>query len=112
MADKKFTVHRSMHGDGRDYERGDTRVMSEADAAPLVATGALAPEGEDPLVPAAAVEHTFGQRASEVNERGYTSPSGEGVAVPRSPVTARGKAKPAPAPTPSPTPAPAPSPTE
>ena len=33
---KRYTVHRSMHGDGKDYEAGDTRLMAEADAAELV----------------------------------------------------------------------------
>jgi hypothetical protein len=66
MSDKhQYTVHRAMHGDGKDYERGDTREMTEVDAAPLVATGALARKGEVPMERAAAVEHTFGQRPAD-----------------------------------------------
>lgn len=67
MAEKNtYTVHRSMHGDGRDYERGDTRELTEAEAATLVATGALALEGEQPIVPpVSGVVHTFGTKPSE-----------------------------------------------
>jgi hypothetical protein len=84
MADKKtYTVHRAMHGDGKDYARGDTREMTETDAAPLVASGALSPEGEEPAARAAGVEHTFGTKPSTVNDRGYTSATGEGIAAPR-----------------------------
>ena len=66
MSDKhQYTVHRAMHGDGKDYERGDTREMTEVDAAPLVATGALAQKGEVPMERAPAVEHTFGRLPAE-----------------------------------------------
>ncbi len=91
MTEKKFTVHRAMHADGRDYERGDTRTMTEADAAPLVKSGALSPEGEEPAQRAAAVEHTFGQRPSEVNDGGYTSATGEGITLPRTPAARKTK---------------------
>lgn len=62
MADKHtYTVHRAMHGDGKDYARGDERELTEAEAAPLVATGALAKKGQKPVQrPPVAVEHTFG----------------------------------------------------
>lgn len=80
---KTFTVHRAMHGDGRDYARGDTRKMTELDAAPLVKSGALSPEGEDPAIREPAVQHTFGQRPSEVNERGYVAATGEGIQPPK-----------------------------
>ncbi|KQM88650.1 hypothetical protein ASE67_02605 [Sphingomonas sp. Leaf23] len=80
MADKKtYTVHRAMHGDGRDYARGDTREMTEADAASLVTTGALSLEGDEPKAAAPAIEHTFGQKPSSVNDGGYTSASGGAV---------------------------------
>ncbi len=83
MADKKtYTVHRSMHGEGRDYERGDTRELTEADAAVLVASGALSPKGEDPIVPEHGIEHTFGAKPSAVNDGGYTSPGGEPIKTP------------------------------
>ncbi|HEU0045085.1 hypothetical protein [Sphingomonas sp.] len=59
-AKKSYTVHRAMHGDGRDWARGDTREMAEADAAPLVATGAVALKGEVPVKHGPAVRHTFG----------------------------------------------------
>lgn len=66
MADKKtYDVHRSMLGDGRDYERGDTREMMEADAAPLVASGALSPHGKPPIERDPAVLHTFGRMPLE-----------------------------------------------
>lgn len=80
MAEKKsYTVHRSMHGDGKDYARGDTRELTEVEAAPLVKTGALSLEGEDPATREPAVRHTFGQEPSQVNEGGYTTATGEGV---------------------------------
>lgn len=66
MSDKhEYTVHRAMHGDGKDYERGDTREMTEVDAAPLIASGALARKGEVPMERAAPVTHTFGQRPAD-----------------------------------------------
>lgn len=80
MADKKsYTVHRAMHGDGKDYVRGDTREMTEVEAAPLVKTGALALKGEAPAAREPGVRHTFGQAPSQVNEGGYTTATGEGV---------------------------------
>lgn len=48
MAKRKYDVYRSMTGD-KEYVRGDVREMEEADAVDLVASGALALEGEDPV---------------------------------------------------------------
>lgn len=80
MADKKtYTVHRAMHGNGKDYARGDTRELTEADAAPLVASGALSEEGTDPLVREPGVRHAFGQNRSAVNDSGYTDASDNGA---------------------------------
>jgi len=64
MADKTYDVHRSMMGD-KEYVRGDTRTMSEADAATLVESGALSLEGEDPVAREPAVIHAFGSAKSE-----------------------------------------------
>jgi hypothetical protein len=98
MADKHtYTVNRAMHGDGKDYARGDTRELSETDAAPLLATGALSLKGKDPVEREPAVRHTFGQEPSRVNAEGYTSASGDGVAAPRAATsttpTARGRSR-------------------
>ncbi|NJR80448.1 hypothetical protein [Sphingomonas corticis] len=61
MAEKKtYVVYRAMHGEGRDYARGDEREMTEADAATLVKSGALALKGEVPMERAEPVRHTFG----------------------------------------------------
>ncbi len=93
MSDKKtYDVHRSMHGDGRDYGRGDTREMTEADAVGLVATGALSLKGQKPVEPTPAVEHTFGTAPSELNENGFTVAAGEGVKLPTSAKAAKPKA--------------------
>ncbi len=92
---KKFTVHRAMHGDGRDYARGDVREMTEADAATLVKSGALSPEGDDPLTREPGMRHTFGAEPSKVNEDGYTSATGEGISLPRA-TAARPRPKPVP----------------
>lgn len=84
MAEKKtYTVHRAMHGDGKDYARGDTREMTEAEAAPLVASGALALEGDDAAVREPGVQHTFGRAPSKVNDGGYVAATGEGILPPR-----------------------------
>ena len=80
---KKYTVHRAMHGDGKDYARGDIREMTPIDAADLLATGALSEEGKDPAERDPAVRHTFGQEPSNLNERGYTSASGDGIQLPK-----------------------------
>ena len=86
MADKKtYTVHRAMHGDGKDYARGDTREMTEADAATLLASGALSEKGKDPAERVPAVRHTFGSERSAVNEGGYTDASGDGSTGIRTP---------------------------
>lgn len=83
-AKKSYTVHRSMHGEGRDYERGDTRKLTEADAAPLVATGALSPDGEEPIVREPGVQHLFGTGESDTANGGYTTATGDGVVAGRS----------------------------
>lgn len=75
-----YVVHKDMHGDGRDWVRGDTRTMTEADAAPLVAVGALAKKGETPIERAAPVEHTFGTRPPE--DSVYIAVTGETVMTP------------------------------
>jgi hypothetical protein len=88
MADKHtYTVNRAMHGDGKDYVRGDTRELTETDAAALVATGALSLKGKEPVEREPAVRHTFGTEPSAVNEGGYTTAIGEGVSVNRAPAT-------------------------
>jgi hypothetical protein len=56
MAKKKYDVYRSMTGD-KEYNRGDIREMEEADAVELVASGALALEGEDPVKREALVQN-------------------------------------------------------
>ena len=84
MAEKQtYTVHRSMIGDGRDYNRGDTREMAPADAAEMIVSGALSEEGKGPLVREPSVRHTFGAEPSAVNDAGYTTPTGEGVVTDR-----------------------------
>jgi hypothetical protein len=83
MAEKHtYTVNRAMHGDGKDYARGDTRELTEADAATLLATGALSPKGKPAAEREPGVRHTFGQEPSETNE-GYTTATGDGVVAPR-----------------------------
>lgn len=78
MAEKKsYTVHRAMHGEGRDYARGDTRDLTPADAAPLLAIGALAERGKGPAEREPAVRHTFG--AEKAASADYTTATGEGV---------------------------------
>lgn len=85
MAEKiKYDVKRSMQGD-KDYNRGDTRMMTEADAAPLVATGALVRHGEKPGEREPAVRHTFGAEPNE--DRGYTDAL-DGKATPATDATA------------------------
>ena len=80
MADTKtYIVNRSMHGEGRYYARGDTRKLTEADAASLLASGALSEQGKEPVTREPAVRHTFGTEPSRVTERGYTTPTGDGV---------------------------------
>lgn len=82
-AKETYIVNRAMHGDGRDYARGDTRQLTETDAAPLVATGALSRKGEKPAEREPAVRHTFGQEPSKLNDEGYTTAVGEGIQLPR-----------------------------
>jgi len=94
MAEKHtYTVNRAMHGDGRDYDRGDTRHLTEADAASLVATGALSLKGEAPVERAPAVRHTFGREPSRVNDGGYTTAAGDGIVAPRTPTQPARKGK-------------------
>jgi len=84
MANKHtYIVNRSMHGDGRDYARGDKRRLTEADAAALVASGALSLPGEDPLEPTSAVRHTFGAAQSLTNDRGYTDAGSASLSLER-----------------------------
>lgn len=85
---KTYTVLRAMHGDGRDYARGDTREMTATDAAALVKGGALALEGEDAAIRKPAVQHTFGARPSAVNDGGYTTAIGDGIITPDAPASA------------------------
>ncbi|WP_260928210.1 hypothetical protein [Novosphingobium sp. 9] len=93
MADKKtYTVHRSMHAAGKNYARGDTREMTEIDAAALVEAGALSLAGEDPKVRAATVNHTFGAATSAVNDGGYTTATGESVVVKKAAAKSAAKA--------------------
>jgi len=87
MADKiKYTVNRSMQDGAQSYERGDTREMTEVDAAPLLATGALSKPGAKDTEREPPVRHTFGTAPTE--DAGYTSATGETVRPDR-------KAKPA-----------------
>lgn len=83
MTTKTYDVHRSMHGDGKDYEPGDTRELDEADARALVDMGALSLKGDAPFVRPDPVRHTFGAHPSEVNDGGYTTAAGEPVAINR-----------------------------
>lgn len=84
MADMKtYTVHRAMHGDGRDYERGDTRDMTEIDAAALVESGALSLEGENPAVRTSSVRHTFGKDEPTGHIAMTTATTDEKMAVTR-----------------------------
>jgi hypothetical protein len=88
MADKHtYTVNRAMHGDGKDYARGDERQLTETDAAALIATGALSLKGKDPAEREPAVRHTFGTEPSAVNEGGYTTATGGAIASPRAPAS-------------------------
>lgn len=66
MSDKhKFTVNRAMQDGAKSYERGDTREMTEIEAAPLLAAGALSKEGEKPAERKPAVQHTFGAASAD-----------------------------------------------
>lgn len=78
-----FVVQRAMQDGATEYLPGDTREMRTADAAELVAIGALTPVGVDPPAREPAVRHTFGSVASEVNARGFTSASGDAVVLTR-----------------------------
>ena len=74
MAEKqKYQVNRSMLGD-KEYGRGDTREMTEAEAeaAGLLASGALSKPGEEPAQREPAVQHTFGAAPAE-DDATYTS---------------------------------------
>jgi hypothetical protein len=94
MTDKTYDVHKSMHGDGRDYEPGDTRTLAEADAVELVELGALSLKGEPPKVREPAVRHTFG--AAEQTGHLAMTIAGQEPAV-----IAPTVVEPAPAPTPT-----------
>jgi hypothetical protein len=67
MSDKKikYEVRRSMQNGAESFERGDTREMTEAEAAPLLRSGALCMPGEDPAEREPAVQHTFGTAPQE-----------------------------------------------
>lgn len=79
MAEKHtYIVHRTMMGD-KEYQRGETRELTAAEAAPLIVSGALSKEGEEPQARDPAVQHTFGARKSEID--GYTSAAGESVKI-------------------------------
>lgn len=80
MTTKTYLVHRTMQDGAKEYLPGDTRDMTEGDAAELVALGALSIEGEYPADRAPAVRHTFGAEPSAVNDGGYTI-ADEGRAV-------------------------------
>uniref|UniRef100_UPI0035CB66D5 hypothetical protein n=1 Tax=uncultured Sphingomonas sp. TaxID=158754 RepID=UPI0035CB66D5 len=72
MTTKTYTVHRTMQDGNRGYLPGDTRELTEADAAELVSLGALSLEGEDPVERVPGVRHAFGAEPSAVNDAGYT----------------------------------------
>ncbi len=90
MAEKQtYDVHRAMHGDGKDYARGDTRQMTEVDAADLVARGALSLKGEPPVERQPGVVHTYGAEPSALNDDGFILAIGDGVvSLPREPSVA------------------------
>ncbi len=73
MSDKKITyeVRRSMQCGAESFERGDTRELTEAEAAPLLQTGALCLPGEEPAERKPAVEHAFGD-APQQSPADYT----------------------------------------
>lgn len=90
MSEKKtYIVNRAMHGDGKDYARGDTRQLTETDAAALVQSGALTERGGKVADREPAVRHTFGSQPSKVNDDGFTLATGEGVTVARKPAAKR-----------------------
>lgn len=61
MSDKiKYLVHRSMQSGSESFERGDTRELTEIEAAPLLESGAISLPGEKPATRTAGVQHTFG----------------------------------------------------
>lgn len=94
MATKNtYIVNRAMHGDGKDYARGDTRELSETDAAPLVATGALTKKGDKTAEREPAVRHAFGTQPSKINDEGYTSALGDVVETPTASVRVKPETK-------------------
>lgn len=69
MAEKhEYTVHRSMQSGAESFARGDTRQLTEAEAAPLVETGALSRKGQKPVERTSGVQHTFGTAKSSEDE--------------------------------------------
>lgn len=91
MSEKKtYIVNRAMHGDGKDYARGDTRQLIETDAAALVQSGALTEKGGKVADREPAVRHTFGSEPSKVNDDGFTLAIGDGVAAVRKPAVKKG----------------------
>ncbi|SFK44434.1 hypothetical protein SAMN03159338_4269 [Sphingomonas sp. NFR04] len=67
MSDKKikYEVRRSMQCGAESFERGDTRELTEAEALPLLKSGALCLPGEEPAERELAVQHTFGAAPQE-----------------------------------------------
>lgn len=70
---KEYTVNRAMQSGSESFERGDTRKLTEADAAGLVESGALTLKGSKTAEREPAVVHTFGTVPSEVES--YTDAS-------------------------------------
>lgn len=65
MAEKhEYVVNRAMQGD-KSYNRGDVRSLTEADAAGLLATGALTKKGGKPVEREPLVRHTFGAEPTD-----------------------------------------------
>ena len=88
MAMKTYTVHRGMHGDGRDYEAGDTRELDEMDAKDLVESGALSLVGEPPATRESSVRHTFGTAEATGHISSTTATTDEKIVAPRAVKTA------------------------
>lgn len=77
---KEYTVNRAMQSGATSFDRGDIRKLTEAEAAPLVASGALSLKGAKAEEREPAVRHTFGEAPNE--DQGYTSAAtGERVSV-------------------------------
>lgn len=91
MAEKqKYTVNRTMQDGPHEYCRGDTRALTEIDAAPLLASGAISKPGEEPATREPAVTHTFGSAPTE--NAGYTDAGDGSISMERTETRGR-KAK-------------------